>query len=67
MTEKVVTARKETTMTATTCCEGCTEHFHSIAEIQAHADALGVPGPDVAEHEEGREDGCFCRLCLSYS
>lgn len=54
-------------MNAMTCERGdCTEHFHSVAEVQAHADTLAVPGPMVEEHAEGHDGPCFCKLCCSY-
>lgn len=43
------------------------EESWTLEQMQEYADARGVPGPNVDEHDPSHQDECFCRLCLSYS
>jgi hypothetical protein len=42
------------------------DEFMTLDEIVALAKERGVPGPDVAEHEDGYDDECYCWSCLEY-
>ncbi len=42
------------------------EEAMTLEEIRDLAEERGVPGPDLEEHEEGYDEECYCRLCLSY-
>ena len=42
------------------------DEYMTIDDISVMADGKGVPGPDVAEHEDGYDGECYCWSCLEY-
>lgn len=38
----------------------------TLDEVRAYAKERGVPGPDVAEHDEGYDGECYCASCCEY-